>query len=274
MTVTSVVPSETELQSIELACTKLWELDRNRLVPGVDYEINLQRSTKPYRRGDSAPEPLFTYVRQDLLSEIPTFKLFFQLMDNYERGVGVCEDVTQEERRENWDFLNGIMETWPMQYAYNWLTKTQKFNGNASDFKRKLHELWFSLYRRESRGDSSGFEHVFVGEERDGKVTGLHNWIQIYAEERNGRLDYKGYIKPRQRGRPPCEPHENEQLITIQFAWESELKPISSSFIGVSPEFEMALYTMCFMNGQQDTRVVFNDYECNIKCHSIGRGNR
>ena len=41
--------------------------------------------------------------------------------------------------------------------------------------------------------DSSGFEHVFVGEEKDGKITGLHNWVQYYLEEAKGNIDYLGW---------------------------------------------------------------------------------
>lgn len=44
---------------------------------------------------------------------------------------------------------------------------------------------------------------------------GLHNWIQIYSEEKKGRLDYMGYIFPRQRGYEDT-PAEDEQLITVQ----------------------------------------------------------
>ena len=33
----------------------------------------------------------------------------------------------------------------------------------------------------------TGFEHVFVGEESRGKITGLHNWIQYYIEEKKVR---------------------------------------------------------------------------------------
>ena len=40
------------------------------------------------------------------------------------------------------------------------------------------------LYRRKVENDSSGFEHVFVGEEKDGVIVGLHNWIQLYLEEK------------------------------------------------------------------------------------------
>ena len=47
-----------------------------------------------------------------------------------------------------------------------------------------------------SRGyDSSGFEHVFVGETRgDKEVIGFHNWIQFYLQEKVGNVDYKGFM--------------------------------------------------------------------------------
>jgi len=36
------------------------------------------------------------------------------------------------------------------------------------DFKKKLHDLWFELYSRKAKNDSSGFEHVFLGEYKNG----------------------------------------------------------------------------------------------------------
>lgn len=61
-----------------------------------------------------------------------------------------------------------------------------------------------------------------------GKICGCHNWLQVYNEERNGRIDYKGYIRPRQRGCKFMEPHNKEQLLTFQFQWEDEMKPVST----------------------------------------------
>ena len=43
--------------------------------------------------------------------------------------------------------------------------------------------------------DSSSFEHVFVGEYRDDSFIGLHNWVQIYLQEKAGKLDYHGYFR-------------------------------------------------------------------------------
>jgi len=68
---------------------------------------------------------------------------------------------------------------------------------DVSSFKQQLYQMWFRSYTREVRDDSSGFEHVFVGEARGGKILGLHNWIQFSNQERQGKLDYKGYILPR-----------------------------------------------------------------------------
>ena len=94
--------------------------------------------------------------------------------------------------------------------------------------------------------DSSGFEHVFIGEIKNGEVTGMHNWIRIYLEEKQKTLDYRGFIKPRYRGTPVGAPDEHSQLLSIQFSWNGVLKKVGTSMIGVSPEFEMALYTLIF----------------------------
>ena len=43
--------------------------------------------------------------------------------------------------------------------------------------------------------DSSGFEHVFVGETRGKQeVIGFHNWIQFYLQEKAKNVDYKGFM--------------------------------------------------------------------------------
>ena len=144
-------------------------------------------------------------------------------------------------------------------------------SSNQNVFKQDLYDLWFGLYRRKTNNDSSGFEHVFVGEEKEGKVMGMHNWVQLYCEERANRLDYKGYIPP--RGRNHQSPVNEDQVVTIQFAWEGGLKPVSTSFIGTSPEFELALFTMAFLSGHEDNHCVLaGRYKVNIKCYSYGRG--
>lgn len=64
-------------------------------------------------------------------------------------------------------------------------------------FEKLVHKLWFEMYSRghHHRGqqNSSGFEHVFVGEiSEEGEVSGFHNWIQFYNEEKKGAVDYRG----------------------------------------------------------------------------------
>lgn len=82
--------------------------------------------------------------------------------------------------------------------AHSYLVRHRKSSDDIRKFKGQLYDIWFKLYRR-TRGsralDSSGFEHVFVGETRGKKeVIGFHNWIQFYLQEKAGNVDYQGYI--------------------------------------------------------------------------------
>lgn len=66
------------------------------------------------------------------------------------------------------------------------------------------------------------------------------------------------------------QPDSETQLLTLQFEWNGVLKSLSSTFIGVSPEFEVALYTLCFFVGREDNRVLLGPYAVNIKCYRLG----
>jgi poly(U)-specific endoribonuclease len=228
-----VVPTTEEINDISFAVGKLWELDVNRLSPGTDYIVSMQGGHKVYDKRDTAKDPLYSFVDAKIF-ERPTFRTFVSLLDNYVAETGVTEVVTREERAENSAFLNRIMETYCMQYCHNILCAKGLAPRDNSAFIRMLNDLWFGMYRREAQNDSSAFEHVFLGEIRDGSVCGMHNWIQIYNEERRGSFNYMGYITPKRQPRSEgsAVPATDQQLVTIQFEWRHCLKPASTSFIG------------------------------------------
>jgi poly(U)-specific endoribonuclease len=72
------------------------------------------------------------------------------------------------------------------------------FTGSKDDFKTKLYELWFEPYDRDGTSatvlGSSGFEHVFMGETKDGEISGFHNWLHFHYEEDLGNINYLGVL--------------------------------------------------------------------------------
>ena len=56
------------------------------------------------------------------------------------------------------------------------------------------NDIFRSYGERKKRiEDSSAFEHIFVGESRDGAILGFHNWLRFYQLESLGYIDYRGY---------------------------------------------------------------------------------
>ncbi|KAI7796134.1 uridylate-specific endoribonuclease B [Triplophysa rosa] len=262
-----MIEGDRELSAI---IQELWDNDIKRLRPGIDYRISLQGKAGD-RAGcsdgnDAAGLPLFTFVDENIFKK-ETFLAFISLLDNYESDTGEPEIVTPEEELENHKFLDSVLKTPTMKIAHRYLVEKHLSPEDITDLKQQLYRIWFELYARRgsSKPDSSGFEHVFVGETRGGHtVIGFHNWIQLYLQEKLGHIDYKGYSVD---ANSP-QPDDNKHILALQFCWKNGIKPKGSIFIGVSPEFEFALYTLCFLTSPNErVKVSFNIYEVEIVCH-------
>ncbi|CAI2725503.1 unnamed protein product [Schistosoma spindalis] len=232
------VPPE-ENKELSEFYTKLYKADENIVRPGIDYKLNLQKhldQNDPFV--DLSPDPLFEYVNEDIFKTRPTFSKFIALLDNYNPQVGISDFATEEEEREEDDFINELLKTKIMKMTYDFLVEKQKISGGIDDLGKLLKDLWFKRYRRRHIGDSSAFEHVFVGEHKKSMVLGLHNWIQYYLKEKKKEINYYGWKKS----------SVHEHLITIEYLEENKYKkPLGSIFVGSAPEFDIAVYTVAFL---------------------------
>ncbi|CAH8476355.1 unnamed protein product [Heterobilharzia americana] len=177
--------------------TKLYHADENVAVSDKDYKLNLQdntyfviytRVTKETETEDHAPKPLFDSVNEEIFMERPTYAKFISLLDNYNPQVGVSEVVTKQKLEEEEEFIQ------------------EKISGDLASFGEFLKDLWFKRYKRRNLGDSSAFEHVFVGEHQRSKVLGMHNWIQFYQQEKKNEINYYGWRKTMKNQYHFCSP--------------------------------------------------------------------
>ncbi|KAJ3080783.1 hypothetical protein HDU99_007433 [Rhizoclosmatium hyalinum] len=268
---TSIQVSNDELRSLSLAAAKLFALDANRLNPGKDFRLNLQQKTYVSNENDRASDPLFSGLDIAQLKSKPTYARFLALLDNFTAEGGVAETITDARLREEKAFIDEIYKTGPIQYLHKYLIAKKLVSSDPSQFKDQLHSIWFELYKRVVKNDSSAFEHAFVGEVRDEEVIGFHNWIVFAIEEKAGRADYRGFILPKSKQGRGAKPTGNEHVLGFQLEWNGQVKPISTFLIGVSPEYELALYTLVFLAGEDGVPVSIDidTIECEVVVHQF-----
>ncbi|CAH2224648.1 poly(U)-specific endoribonuclease [Pelobates cultripes] len=227
-------------EEIKAMSEKIYELDENR---AEDSDIILNKQNAAERTGnkeDLCDEPLYKYVNEEILSR-PTYKAFIELTNNYVRKTGTDEEYTPEEIKEQEHFLKEIMKTKLMKELYMFFHKKEMYK-TEKEFVDDLQKMWFGLYSRSSgEADSSGFEHVFVGEVKKGKVSGFHSWIRFYLLEKEGLMDYYSYNYD-----GPWTSYPD--VLGKQFHWDGFFKEVGSQFIGSSPEFDFSLYSLCFIS--------------------------
>ena len=112
--------------------------------------------------------------------EIPTVKAVIALHDNYELNVKTKETVTSEERKEESELLDKILETDVMKSMMKFLADKGYIQDDEYEFKDTMKRIWFSQFKRiDGDASSSGFETVFLAEQFDSDIIGLHNWILL-----------------------------------------------------------------------------------------------
>uniref|UniRef100_H2ZB64 Uridylate-specific endoribonuclease n=1 Tax=Ciona savignyi TaxID=51511 RepID=H2ZB64_CIOSA len=225
--------SNAEILEISL---ELWNLDVNRAAAG-DVVFNRQASTSDSSTVDSSSEPFFTYVNPNLLLK-PTYQSLIALLDNYQSVQGINEVTTSEETAEQDAFLDLFLDTSIGKRLFEFLqSKNRAGCSDLATFKDYLRKQWFELFSRQNNAmDTSGFEHVFVGEIKGSSVSGFHNWVQFYLREQDKSLNYYGYVR-----------YTNPELYGVHFEWEGYMKGLSGTAIGASPEADLALFTLCHM---------------------------
>ncbi|EZA58193.1 poly(U)-specific endoribonuclease homolog [Ooceraea biroi] len=216
----------------------LVEVDKNNAYKYIT--VNLQGETKEDSTTDDASLPLLD-VKPEAY-EIPTIKSVLALQDNYELDVKTKETVTSDERREESELLDKFMETEVLKAAMKFLADKGFIPNDEYEFKDTLKRIWFSQFRRvEGEPSSSGFEAVFVAEKLDSYMIGPQNWIYFAKQEAQKKLDYRGYIKDVKLG-------DKGEAIKIRTAFNipDTKHAVTTLLVGLSPELEMALYTVCF----------------------------
>nr|XP_033325504.1 poly(U)-specific endoribonuclease homolog [Megalopta genalis] len=187
---------------------------------------------------DDASEPLLE-VKVEAY-DLPTVKAILPLHDNYELDVRAKEVVTPEERRKEAELLDKIMETEVMKSTMKFLAEKGYIPDDEYEFKDSMKRIWFSQFKRiDGDPSSSGFETVFLAEQFDNDILGLHNWIYYAKQEAAKKLNYLGYMKETKLG-------DKGAIIKLRSSLNGIVQPVSTLFVGTSPELEFALYTMCF----------------------------
>ncbi|XP_064408386.1 uridylate-specific endoribonuclease A [Latimeria chalumnae] len=97
---------------------------------------------------------------------------------------------------------------------------------------------------------------------KKGKVSSFHNWIRFYLLEKSGSLNYYSHNF---EGPWPGYP----EMLGMQFNWNGYFKEVGSEFIGSSPEYDFAMYTLCFLaKPDKLCKVSVNGYQMGIQTYT------
>ena len=194
-----------------------------------------------------------------------TYDLCARLFDNYALDPGIRGEITSGESLEERDFIRAIIPTKPLQVAKDFMARDLGQTVTDTDLALMIEKTWF-LQGKAGSKFASGFEHVFVGEQKpkgdqpDSRAValgGYHFWYKYYLDDggKKGDLVFDDHIK--YKGTRYGDANETSQgilvpeVVTLSFDWNAPdtvnqsrqllNKPIGGFWVGCSPEGLIAL---------------------------------
>ena len=200
-------------------------------------------------------------------SKRETYRLCEQLFNNYTLDPGIREQVTLEETQEEMDFVDAIVPLPPLQVAKAFIARDRGQAISDNTLAAMIKETWF-LQGKAGSKHASGFEHVFVGEQKDKGdkpddiavgTGGYHFWYKYYLDDAGKRLDTGDpnadrivYLGTRYgHAEVSAQGLLVPEVVTLSFEWTAPdftaggsqrlRKPIGGFWVGCSPEGLIAL---------------------------------
>jgi len=206
-----------------------------------------------------------------------TYDLTKALLDNYRLDQTKREDTTQPEAKEMLALLEAITDSAPMEMTRTLLGKRRGKDYAQEEFQILLFDVWFRQFDIGRNLDLSGFEHVVVGEQKQGTVGGHHFWYRYYLDDfgllgTGDDIDFAGTRYPK---RLIAAGRSTPDVVTLSYRWRAQdhdqgverplFKPVGGFWVGCSVEGLMALGLLRFFErGHIDA--VINDarYEIDL----------
>ncbi len=183
-------------------------------------------------------------------TKIETYKLVEKLFDNYVLDQSKDEPALTEQEEEEVDaFITAIQDLEPMKLARKYIDSVVGFTMTDREWYAMIYTVWFDIYDfGKATPHRSGFEHVFVGEQRGGKLGGYHFWYKYYLDDMTKKdvkdIDYEGtrYTNTNMTEMGVANPDSVTISYTLTVGNGIELeKRIGGHLVGCSPEGLIAL---------------------------------
>jgi poly(U)-specific endoribonuclease len=188
-----------------------------------------------------------------------SYDLAAMLFNNYTLDQTKPERNFPEEETEVQEFLEIVHKSEPMRIARDFVSVQSGENVTEDQWWAILQRVWFEQFDDGRNQDLSGFEHVVVGEQKQGKVQGYHFWYKYYMDERFRRDDRDDsetdLIKFLVWKNSPED--VSPEVVTLSYQWRAFdydarkfrklTKPIGGFWVGPSIEGLLALGTVRFL---------------------------
>lgn len=169
-----------------------------------------------------------------------SYQLAQSLFDNYDLAAHLPDQITPQESEEIHTLLEYVIDRAPMRIAREYIEQTNGRQYSDAAWYATVKETWFQPFQVGSSPTRSGFEHVFLGEDKQGKIGGLHWWYFYYTHMND--MTYRGAVYKNTSTKSGVTTPE---IATLAFSWNVDgkhiFKPIGGFFVGPSVEGLMAM---------------------------------